>query len=72
MARKSKKTWPESYYSEEKQTERFLLHNMSSTLRNHEKGIQKILEIVQGRDTGSEKLQWKDRREFWEINERRF
>src|SRR2546421_11359899 len=30
---------------------------MSSTVRNHEERIQKILEMVQGRDTGSEELQ---------------
>ena len=64
MVRKSRKARFESYYSEEKRTERFLLHNMSSTVKNHKEGIQKILEMVQERDTGSEELQWKNRREF--------
>src|SRR5436190_18502545 len=40
---------------------------MSPTVRNHEKGIQKILEMVQGRDTGSEELQWKTEENFEEL-----
>src|SRR6266480_5742620 len=40
---------------------------MSSTVRNHEKGIQKILEMVQRRDSGSEELQRKKEENFEEL-----
>src|SRR5215217_7226349 len=43
------------------------MHVMLSTIRNHGEGIQKILEMVQRRNTRSEELQWKTEENFEEL-----